>query len=80
MEIIVRIDAKGCITIPSDIRKKLGIENVVRLRVEEDKIIVERIKDPIEFLELSVVSGTNDIEMEISMLRKAIDEEIEGGV
>ncbi|MEM1542452.1 MAG: AbrB/MazE/SpoVT family DNA-binding domain-containing protein [Ignisphaera sp.] len=80
MEVIVRIDAKGCIMIPSDIRKKLGIDNIVRLRVEEDKIIVERIKDPIEFLELSVVSGTNDVEMEIGMLRKAIDEEIEGGI
>lgn len=76
MEVIVRVDSKGCIVIPSEIRRKLGVEHIVRLRVENNKIIVEPIKDPIEFLESSIISGTSDIEIEVPMIRKSIDDEL----
>lgn len=76
LETIVRVDAKGCITIPIEIRKRLGIEHVARISIENDKIIIEPIRDPIEFLESTVISGTSDIEIEIGMIRRSIDDEM----
>ena len=73
---MVRVDAKGGIVIPSDVRRRLGIGDVVRLRVEGDRLVVEPVKDPVELLTMSTLSGTSDIEMEISMIRKAIDSEL----
>ena len=44
----MRVDGRGRIVIPSEVRRLLGIGRVLRLRVEGEKIILEPVKDPLE--------------------------------
>ena len=76
VESIVRVDERGRITIPSDIRARVGLKSLARIRVEGDRIVIEPIKDPIERIESLVIDGPRDIEAEISSLRKAAEEEL----
>lgn len=78
MDLIVRVDPKGNISIPSDIRRRLHIEHVARLRVEGDRIVIEPVKDPIEFLESTAIAGISDVEMEIAIIRKSLDKDLCG--
>ncbi len=66
----MKVDDKGRILIPKKIRSLLNIENVVSTRVENGKLIIEPIKDPIDLLTSSVLRGTTDIEKEIKELRE----------
>lgn len=75
MEYLVRIDDKGRIVIPLEIRKKFKLRKLVILRVENDKIIIQPIKDPIEMLTSTIIKGSRDIEKEIPKLRKIAEEE-----
>ena len=50
MEYIVRVDDRGRISIPSDVRKLLGIKHYIRLRVADGKVILEPVKDPLDDL------------------------------
>ena len=50
MEYIVRVDDRGRISIPSDVRKLLGIRRYIRLRVADGKAILEPVKDPLDDL------------------------------
>jgi len=71
LELILNVDKKGRILIPSEIRARLGIKNAVNVRVENGKLIIEPIRDPIDFLTSSVIRGTTDVELQINELRKA---------
>jgi len=75
MELRLRIDDKGRILIPAHIRKKLGLKRIVKISVEEDRLIIEAIKDPIETLTSTVIKGSKDIEKEIPEFRKIAEEE-----
>jgi len=56
--VTVRVDGKGRIVIPRDIRRKLNTGRWVRLRVEDGRIVLEPVKDPLdELAELVVWSG-----------------------
>jgi len=70
LELILNVDKKGRILIPSEIRARLGIKNAVNVRVEEGRLIIEPIKDPIDLLTSSVIRGTKDVELQINELRK----------
>ncbi|ABM81355.1 AbrB/MazE/SpoVT family DNA-binding domain-containing protein [Hyperthermus butylicus] len=70
MEIIARVDKKGRVLIPSEIRFQLGIRNAVKIRVENNKLIIEPVKDPIEAPASTVPKGTHDVEAEINELRQ----------
>jgi len=76
LEFILRVDSKGRILIPSEVRSMLNIKGVVRARIEDGKLIIEPIKDPIDLLVSSVVRGTTDVEKEIRGLRRAALEEV----
>ena len=75
MEIMVRVDDKGRILIPKEIREKLGIKNIVKIKVEGDKLVITPIRDPLHILTASVVKGTRDVASEIKSLRRAAEEE-----
>lgn len=70
MELLLRMDSKGRILIPARIRKRLGLKHVVRMRVEEDRLIIESVKDPIESLVRTVIEGSSDVEKEIASFRR----------
>jgi AbrB family looped-hinge helix DNA binding protein len=71
LEIILRLDEKGRILIPAEIRRALGLSEVVKARVEEEKLILEAMQDPLEALVEMVVNKEGNIEKDIQVLRKA---------
>ena len=55
MEYVVRVDGRGRVVIPREVRRLLGIGRVVRLRVERGKVVIEPVRDPlVEVSELVV--------------------------
>lgn len=56
------------------------MRKLVVLRVENDKIIIQPVKDPIEMLTSTVIKGSKDIEREIPKLRKIAEEEALKGI
>ncbi len=75
MEIIGRVDSKGRILIPKEIREELGIKNLVKLRVEEGRLVITPIVDPLEELTANVAKGTSNVAQEIRRLRRLAEEE-----
>jgi len=75
MELLIKIDDKGRILIPVHIRRKLGLKRVVKMRVEENKLIIESVENPIEVLVQTVVKGSKNIEEEIADFRKISERE-----
>ncbi|RLE89202.1 MAG: AbrB family transcriptional regulator [Thermoprotei archaeon] len=61
VELIVSVDSKGRVVIPAEVRRKLGIERTVKMIVKEGRIIIEPIRNPIEYLrsivELKIVAS-----------------------
>jgi len=75
VELLLKIDGKGRILIPANIRKKMGLEHLVKVRIEDNKLIIEPVRDPIETLTRAVIRGSRDIEEEISSLRVISEKE-----
>ena len=46
MEYVLRIDSRGRVVIPSEVRKSLGISRAVKLRVRGKSIIIEPFENP----------------------------------
>ena len=76
-EVTVKVDRKGRIVIPSNIRRRFNIKNVVKIIVKEGKITLKPVEDPLMSLEKLVVKGTNDVEKEIKRLRKIAERELQ---
>ncbi len=55
--IIVKVDGKGRIVIPKNIRRQLNIGRHVILRIEDNKIVLEPIRDPLDELAELVVES-----------------------
>lgn len=75
-ELIVKVDAKGRVVIPSKIRRELGIRNIVKISVEGREITLKPVEDPIRSLGKLVLKGTEDVEREIRRLRGAAELEL----
>lgn len=75
-ELTVKVDRKGRIIIPSKIRKELHIENIVKIMVEEGKVTVKPVEDPLRSLEKLVVKGTRDVETESRRLREIAERQL----
>jgi len=75
LEFVLRVDSKGRILIPKEVRSMLDIRDVVTARVEGKKLVIEPIEDPIELLTTTLIQGTKDVEKEIGRLRQAALEE-----
>ena len=76
MEQVLRVDEKGRVLLPSALRKKLGINRLVKARVEGNRIILEPLADPVELLMKAVIKGTEDVELEISELRRTAENQV----
>jgi len=72
---LIRMDEKGRVLIPLKIRRRLGMKNLVRIRVEGEKVILEPVPDPLDIIKGLVVKGTEDVEREIRGLRKIAEKE-----
>jgi len=76
VEQVLRVDEKGRVLLPSALRKKLGINRLVKARVEGNRIILEPLADPVELLMKAVIKGTEDVELEISELRRTAENQV----
>lgn len=76
MEQVLRVDEKGRVLLPGALRKKLGINRLVKARIEGNRIILEPVADPVELLMKAVIKGTEDIELEISELRRTAENQV----
>ncbi len=47
---MLRVDERGRVLIPSKVRRELGIGRAVLMRVEEGRIVLEPVKDPVDSL------------------------------
>lgn len=70
LEFVLKVDEKGRILIPSEIRSMLNMRGAVRARVEVGRLVIEPIRDPLDLLTSSVIQGTVDVEKQIKKLRK----------
>ncbi|MEM2107255.1 MAG: AbrB/MazE/SpoVT family DNA-binding domain-containing protein [Candidatus Bathyarchaeia archaeon] len=76
MDIMAKVDEKGRVLIPSNIRKQLNIKNAVKIIVESGEIVLKPVEDPLKRLEKLVVKGTTDVEEEIHRLRRVAENEL----
>jgi AbrB family looped-hinge helix DNA binding protein len=76
VELLLKVDEKGRVLIPRALREKLGIGRLVRARVEEGRIVIEPVRDPLELLEKAFVKGTEDVERGIGELRRVAEAEL----
>lgn len=77
MEILVRVDRRGRIVIPSEVRQSLGIGRVVRLRVKEGRIVLEAVKDPVERLMELVSKAPSSEDVVRDLFEEALEEQLE---
>jgi len=47
-EVTVKVDRKGRIVIPSNIRKQFNIKNIVKIIVKEREITLKPVEDPLK--------------------------------
>ena len=73
----VKVDEKGRVVIPSNIRRQLNIKNIVKISVKGGEITLKPIEDPLSSLEKLVVKGTVAVEREIKRLRRAAERELQ---
>ena len=73
---IVRVDRKGRIVIPAEVRKEVSLSKLVRVKVEKGRVVLEPTEDPLKSLEKIVVKGTSDVEKDIRRLRKAAERKL----
>ena len=83
MERILRVDRRGRVTIPRSVREALGIRRFLKIRVEDNRIILEPIRDALKELSDLVVEVRVKASIEPSKLseiayNKLINEMEEG--
>lgn len=76
-EVTVKVDRKGRIVIPSNIRRQFNIKNLVKIIVKEGEITLKPVEDPLKSLEKLVVKGTTDVEKDIQRLRRVAERELQ---
>jgi len=76
-EITVKVDRRGRIVIPSNIRRRFNIRNIVKIVVKDEEIVLKPVEDPLESLKKLVLKGTTDVEKEIRRLRKVAEHELQ---
>ena len=73
----MKVDRKGRIVIPSNIRRQLNIKNLVKIIVKDGEITLKPVEDPLKSLEKLVVKGTTDVEKEIQRLYRTAERELQ---
>ena len=72
-EWLLRVDPKGRIVVPSDLRRALNLRAAVKARVEDGRLVIEPVVRPLERLMEAMGEGTSDVEREIRGLRSTAE-------
>lgn len=78
MELTLRIDRKGRVLIPAEIRRLISLRDVVKAQVEGEKLILEPMRNPIEDLTALVVDKSGDVEKDIAAFKGAAEKALRG--
>ena len=76
MELILRVDRRGRIVIPSKVRKALGIGRIVKMQVKNRTLILEPVEDPLEELSKLVVKTSLKASIEPGKLGRIASEQL----
>ena len=77
MALILRVDSKGRVTIPVEIRRRLGIKSVLKLEVKDGKIILQPCEDPLEEASRLVVNVSPKASVKPGELGEAASKQLE---
>ncbi len=75
--VTVKVDEKGRIVVPRNMRRQLNIGRRVRLRVEDNKIILEPVRDPLDELAELVVESKITASKEPEKISQIAGQELE---
>jgi len=70
VEVLVRLDEDGKITLPESVRAMLGSIRLLRLTVQGKRLVLEPVEDPLKRLASLVETDIRDVEVEIRSLRE----------
>lgn len=73
---VVKVDSKGRIIIPRDLRKKAGIKDLVSITMHEDHVAVYSEKDPFDEIAENVKIDVKNIRKEAVKLSKIAEKEL----
>ena len=71
-----KVDSKGRIQIPMDVRRELGIRNEVSARIEDGVVRIEPVESVLDRLTREVRSNFKSVEEDLPKLRKAAEREL----
>jgi AbrB family looped-hinge helix DNA binding protein len=74
---VVKVDNKGRIIIPKDLREKAGIKDLVSITMHNDHVAVYSEKDPFDEIAESVRIDVKNIRKEAVKLSKIAEKELE---
>jgi len=77
MSRITKVDIKGRIIIPKDMRKKAGIKDLVSIAMHEDHVAVYSEKDPFDEIAENVRIEIKNMRKEAVRLSKIAEEQLE---
>jgi len=76
LRVLAKVDKKGRVVIPPEIRKSLGIKGFVKIEAEEDRVILKPVEDLLDSLKRLVTKGTMDVEKEIREFRLSAEHQL----
>jgi len=78
VELTLRIDRKGRVLIPAEIRRLISLRDIVKAQVEGEKLILEPMRNPIGDLTALVVDKSGDVEEDIVAFKGAAEKALKG--
>ncbi len=73
---VLRVDKKGRIHIPKELRERFGVKKKVRARIERGVISIEPITNVVDRLTHEVKFNFESVEEALPRLRKAAEEQL----
>ncbi len=77
VELILKVDRKGRILIPAEIRERLGLKDLVKVKVADTYLVIEPLRNPLNKIYELVVDKNGDIEKDIKLYRELIEKTLE---
>jgi len=72
----LRVDSKGRIQVPRELREQLGIRKEVSVKIEDGTMIIEPVESIFDRLAKEVTFNFKSVGTELPKLRKAAEEEL----
>jgi AbrB family looped-hinge helix DNA binding protein len=74
--LVLKVDSKGRVQIPKEVRKKLGIRNEVSATVEDGSVTIEPVARVLDRLANEVRFNFKSVEESLPKLRRTAEDEL----